>query len=69
MASKYLEGLLRPPVEFYPAAAHAACAYICAFAPLVACFKPNDWLWSCSGFWWDKLSAFSPRVAYCTPSS
>ncbi|KGQ45392.1 conjugal transfer protein TraG [Gallibacterium anatis] len=41
MASKYLlEGLLRPPVEFYPAAAHAACAYVCAVAPWSLALNP-----------------------------
>lgn len=41
MASKYLlEGLLRPPVEFYPAAAHAACAYVCSVAPWSLALHP-----------------------------
>ena len=41
MSQKHvLEGLLRPPIEFYPAAVHSTCALICAAAPWSLALNP-----------------------------
>ena len=41
MSQKYvLEGLLRPPVEFFPAAVHGTCAFVCCGAPWSLALNP-----------------------------
>ena len=42
MSQKHtLEALLRPPVEFFPAAAHGTCALVCAGAPWSLALAPS----------------------------
>ena len=41
MSQKHvLEGLLRPPVEFFPAAVHGSCALVCCGAPWSLALNP-----------------------------
>lgn len=41
MSQKHvLEGLLRPPVEFFPAAVHGTCAFVCCGAPWSLALNP-----------------------------
>ena len=42
MSQKHnLEALLRPPVEFYPAAVHATCSLVCIGAPWSLALTPS----------------------------
>ncbi|MDP8185312.1 type IV conjugative transfer system coupling protein TraD [Phocoenobacter skyensis] len=41
MSKHILEGLLRPPVEFYPAFVHSSCAFICVAAPWSLALNPS----------------------------
>ncbi|TYA47782.1 type IV conjugative transfer system coupling protein TraD [Aggregatibacter actinomycetemcomitans] len=51
MSQKHtLEALLRPPVEFYPAAVHSTCAFICAAAPWSLALSPLIGYGLASGF-------------------